>query len=239
MSPVYYAIGDVHGRSDLLETLHGRIAAYHRMRHQGRPATLVHLGDYIDGGPDSRGVIDRLMAGAAGFEVLCLKGNHEAMLLDCLETDDQQVWGAWRSNGGDATLASFGVSFRFGGYDRRELALALGEARVRWLRALPLHHRVGGLLFVHAGIAPGKPLAEQTENDLLWIRRRFLDSDADHGFRVIHGHTPTATDEPELRPNRINVDTGAGSSGPLTAVALRECEGKAEINFLSAERGRG
>src|SRR3974377_420256 len=101
MRPVYYAIGDVHGRNDLLEMLHGRVAAYHRMWHSGRSAKLVHVGDYIDGGLDSCGVIDRLMAGVAGFEVLCLKGNHEAMLLACLETDDRQVWANWLNNGGD------------------------------------------------------------------------------------------------------------------------------------------
>ena len=150
-------------------------------------------------------------------------------MLDCLETDDRQVWHNWLSNGGEETLKSLGVSLRFGGYDPRQLAEALGPRRIEWLRSLPLFHVTEDYLFVHAGIVPGVPLEEQQEKDMLWIRGRFLENDTDHGRLVIHGHTPT--DEPECRQNRIGIDTGAASSGKLTAVVLSNTE---KPRFLNA-----
>jgi len=236
MTRLYYAIGDVHGRDDLLEALHGRISAYHRARHPGRDATVVHIGDYVDGGANSLGVIDRLMRGLEGFGWICLMGNHEDLMLRCLESDNRHIWWAWLSNGGDGTLASLGVSFRFGGYDPTALAEALGERRIAWLRSLPHHHRAGDYLFVHAGIVPGRPLERQEPKDMMWIRGRFLDSEEDHGFCVVHGHTPG--DAPVVRSNRICIDTGATSNGRLTAVVLGEAEGP---KFLVAEGepGRG
>jgi len=218
-----YAVGDVHGRDDLLAELHERIAQYHYLMHGAAAATLVHVGDYIDRGPDSIAVIDRLMRPLPGIQWICLKGNHEQMMLNCIASNNRQVWSNWLGNGGEATLRSLGLSMRFGGADPGALAAALGEERIAWLRALPLWHRAGGYLFVHAGIAPGLPLEAQEEYDLLWIRGRFLDSDVDHGFRVVHGHTPT--DAPVVRTNRIGIDTGAGSGGPLTAAALVEARG--------------
>ena len=226
---VYYAIGDIHGRDDLLADLHGSILAHHQFFNADDDATIVHIGDYIDGGANSVGVIDRLMKGVAGFEVVSLKGNHEAMMLECLETDDRQVWHNWLSNGGGETLESLEVSLRFGGYDPRRLAEALGQTRIEWLRALPLYHVTEDFLFVHAGIVPGVSLEEQQETDMLWIRGRFLDSEQDHGRLVVHGHTPT--DEPDIRINRIGIDTGATSNGKLTAVVLSEAE---KPRFLSA-----
>ena len=233
---VHYAIGDVHGRSDLLETLYARIAAFHAAHHGARAATLVHLGDYIDGGPDSPGVIDRLMAGMPGFRSVCVRGNHEVMMLACLDTDERQVWWNWLGNGGDETLASLGLRHPLGGYDPTALARALGRRRIAWLRSLPVHYQAEGYLFVHAGIMPGRPLAEQEEHDLLWIRGRFLDSDADHGFRVVHGHTPA--DAPQVRPNRIGIDTGATSRGCLTAVVLERDGNPEPPRFLVAETAR-
>lgn len=223
MSDLIYAIGDVHGRDDLLETMHARIAVDRQINHPDTPSVILHLGDYIDGGASSRDVIDRLRRGVDGFDTLCLKGNHEGMMLDCLETDDRQVWSTWLSNGGDQTAASFGLSLRFGGYDPAALAEALGTKRIAWLRTLPLHHQTGTHLFVHAGIAPGRPIEAQQEKDLLWIRGRFLESDADHGRIIVHGHTPS--DAPVIRPNRICVDTGATSTGTLTSVVIGEPTG--------------
>lgn len=230
MTQIHYAIGDVHGRDDLLEILHQRINTFHQTKYEGRAATIVHVGDYIDGGANSVGVIDRLMGGLAGFETICLKGNHEDLLLTCLETDNRQAWYTWLGNGGDETLASLGVSFRFGGYDPAQLNEALGRKRISWLRSLPLYHCTDHYLFVHAGIVPETPIEEQEERHLIWIRSRFLDYEGDHGRRVVHGHTPT--DLPVVRPNRIGIDTGATSNGKLTAAVL---DGAKEPQFLTAE----
>lgn len=230
MIPIHYAIGDIHGRDDLLELMHQRIAGHRQMNFADRGATLVHVGDYIDRGPDSRAVIDRLMRGVAGFETVCLKGNHEDMMLACLETDDRDVWWAWLSNAGEATLASFSISNRYGGYDPKDLVEALGDDRITWLQSLPLYHVIGNYLVVHAGIVPGRSIEQQEPKDLLWIRSRFLDSEEDHGYRVIHGHTPS--DEPVVRPNRIGIDTGATSNGRLTAVIL---DGDNEPEFLTVQ----
>lgn len=233
---VHYAIGDIHGRDDLLEKMHQRIAADRRVRYGGEPATIVHVGDYIDRGACSREVIDRLMRGVPEFETICLKGNHEDWMLACLETDDGDLWQSWIDNGGDETLRSFGLSFDDGHYDPLALAKALGPERLRWLGELKLYHQAGGYLFVHAGIVPGRPLEEQEEKDLLWIRRAFLESTEDHGVWVVHGHTPT--EQPELKMNRIGIDTGATWYGNLTAVALGEPTGPRFLT-VSGEPGRG
>lgn len=233
---IHYAIGDIHGRDDLLERMHERIVADHQLRHGDAPAVIVYVGDYIDRGANSAGVIDRVMRGVPGFDSICLKGNHEQWMLDCLVTDDRYVWSPWLENGGEETLASFGVGFRPGRYDPVRLARAVGSRRLRWLDTLKLHHREGGYLFVHAGIVPGRPLEQQEEKDLLWIRRAFLDSDEDHGCIVVHGHTPT--EEPERRANRIGIDTGPTWYGKLTAVVLGEPDGPRFIT-VSGEPGAG
>lgn len=215
-----YAIGDIHGRDHLLERMYDRIATDpYRVATSGTPL-IVHIGDYIDGGPHSDRVIDRVMRGISGFQNIALMGNHEALLLECLETDDRDVWWNWISNGGYRTLESFGVSTRFGGYDPTVLADALGQERIKWLKQLPLYHISDQYLFVHAGIVPSVPLHEQKPKDMLWIRSRFLDSKVDHGYTVVHGHTQTH--EPELLSNRIGIDTGAARPKTLTAVALFE-----------------
>jgi serine/threonine protein phosphatase 1 len=228
-----YAIGDVHGQDGLLARLHARIAL-----DPGRPAdaptpTVIHLGDYIDRGPESADVIDRIMRGTPAFDTVALMGNHEAMLLDCLDSDDRDVWMVWLANGGDRTLEALGYRLRVQGYDPRALAEAVGRRRIDWLRSLPIQHRAGRYLFVHAGIVPGVPLEAQHPKDLLWIRRRFLDSDADHGVVVVHGHTPT--EAPELRHNRIGIDTGAAWPRTLTAVAL---DGDAPPRLLQVSEDR-
>ena len=217
-----YAIGDIHGRSDLLAQLLEYIRDHHLFFGDGTTAEIICIGDYIDGGPDSRGVIDTLMQGINGFRLTCLMGNHEDLMLACLESDDRYVWQNWLSNGGDTTLTSFGVSTRFGGYDPRPLADALGPERIAWLDSLSLYEARNGYLFVHAGVVPGVPMKHQRKEDLLWIRSRFLDSNADHGHVVVHGHTPS--DEPVVCRNRICIDTGATSNSLLTAAVLSKGE---------------
>ncbi|MEX3009265.1 metallophosphoesterase family protein [Hoeflea sp. TYP-13] len=217
LQTVHYVIGDIHGRPDMLEKLLAKIE-YHRGRyHADGPAVLVFVGDYVDRGPDGAGVISRLISGFSGFDTVCLKGNHEAMLIKCLQSDRRDLWAHWMLNGGDATLRSFN-------YDAAEkrspeaLRRCLGGEAVEWLHSLKLFHRVDDFLFVHAGVQPGVALEKQDEDDLLWIRSAFLMSQEDFGFGVIHGHTPA--DRPEVRRNRINIDTGAVFGGTLTALVV-------------------
>lgn len=230
----HYAIGDVHGRDDLLARLLDRIQSEHQQNHPGKTGVLVYVGDYIDRGARSREVIDRVMRGVPGFETVCLKGNHEDLLLKCVDSDDMHHWGVWLGNGGDATAESFGLEVGLMDQDPAALALAVGSKRLKWLEGLKLSHRAGRYFFVHAGIVPGRALEDQIEKDLLWIRDRFLESDEDHGVVVVHGHTPSR--EPELKFNRIGVDTGATFWGQLTAVALSE--GK-EPTFLTVKGASG
>jgi serine/threonine protein phosphatase 1 len=219
-----YAIGDIHGRadllSDLLETIRKDAA-----RAPERRTVLVTLGDYVDRGDWSRHVIDMLLEDPLpGAELVTLKGNHEELLMRFLE-EPEDVARLWIGNGGDATLRSYGIepSRYLGladGWQRmsRLLAEALPEAHRRFFEALRLHHAEGGYLFVHAGIRPGVALAEQTAETLLWVRDLFLSSEADHGAVVVHGHTVAWT--PEERANRIGIDTGAFMTGRLTCLVL-------------------
>ena len=230
LSVVRYAVGDIHGCDELLKLLYEHIDFHHQKHHAGKPAEIVHIGDYIDRGLNSVGVIDCVMEGLSGFRTVALMGNHERMMLDCLVEGDGDAWNFWLLNGGDKTLISFGVSFDSGTWNSERLAKALGKDRIDWLRSLALYYRAYPYFFVHAGIAPGIPLAEQKERALLWIRDEFLNSDIDYEVCVIHGHTPVR--EPQVRPNRINIDTGAVFGGKLTAAVLAENE---EPRFLSVE----
>lgn len=202
---ITYAIGDVHGCLDRLTALVDLC-----MRHcGGRPMRLVFLGDYIDRGPDSRGVIDRLrsLQNDMPGTVVCLRGNHEALLLEAIETDDD---GLWLLNGAAQTLKSYGVT---------EMA-ALPRDHVDWIAALPLFFDDGRRFFVHAGVNPAVALDRQDERDLLWIREPFLSSDRDYGRLIVHGHTPLQTARPDLHRNRLNLDTAAVYGGRLTAAAF-------------------
>ena len=220
-----YAIGDIHGCSGLLDRLHALIRDDAEQAPETR-RVVVYLGDYVDRGPDSRGVLDRLIDGPGpGFERVFLKGNHEDMMVRFLAGED--VGPMWLHNGGGETLASYGLSkalARFGVWlpdlepVRRSLADAVPAAHRTFLESLAPSHVEGDYAFVHAGLRPGVALTAQVEADLLWIRQPFLDSDADYGYIVVHGHTPYRI--PELRPNRINLDTGAVYWGHLTAMAF-------------------
>lgn len=228
-----YAVGDVHGCLERLDHLIEQIVA-DAAAHDAERKLIVFLGDYVDRGPDSRGVLERLMAGPPeGFEQICLKGNHEAFMVRFLKTPKDGE--TWMINGGLQTCASYGVDCSGDPFDHTVLARMHGEmtaavpqAHRDFLASLELYHAEGGYLFVHAGIRPGVSLRRQAQSDLLWIREQFLMSEEDHGYVVVHGHTPS--DEVDERPNRIGIDTGAVYGGKLTAMVL---EGE-ERNYLYA-----
>jgi len=223
-----YAIGDIHGRADLLRRLHGMIRddadAPGSADSPGLRKVAVYVGDYVDRGPDSAGVIDMLTDDPLeGFERRHLKGNHEDMMMRFLETGTGGAM--WVFNGGRETLDSYGIGiseFFLSGGDADALAPALRAAvpeRHRdFLDGLQLHHREGDYLFVHAGLIPGVAIGDQREHDLIWVRGEFLDADADFGAVVVHGHS--ISPEPEIKPNRIGIDTGAYNTNRLTALVL-------------------
>lgn len=218
-----YAIGDVHGRDDLLADIHARVAA----DLQARPVAdhrLIHMGDYVDRGPASAAVIDRLARMAENDpRVICLKGNHEELFQIFLALPTGGA-ASFLANGGDATLASYGVAAQFGAAGdaaiaiRDELLEVMPQSHRSFLSGLRLSAEFGDYFFCHAGIRPGVPLAEQDPHDLVWIRDVFHRDPGDHGKVVIHAHTPVP--EPDIRRNRINIDTGAWFSGRLTCLAL-------------------
>ena len=212
-----YAVGDIHGS---LRKLRGLIARC--LEHAGKqPVTFVFLGDYIDRGPESAGVVGYLIDKQAALRERCiaLKGNHEAFALGVMQgTTDADHW---LSQGGAETLRSYGAAS----------ARDLPREHVEWMRSLPLSYDDGQRFFVHAGVDPNKPLDAQDDHDLLWIREPFLSSRRQFGRLVVHGHTPLATAAPDLRDNRLNLDTGAVFGGPLTAAAFSPAE-SAPIAFL-------
>jgi serine/threonine protein phosphatase 1 len=210
-----YAIGDVHGCDGMLAALHALVAADLAARPVAQ-ATLVHLGDYVDRGPDSAGVLARIAGPppVAALRVVNLCGNHEDMMRAAL-ADPPPAPQHWLANGGAATLACWGI-----GPDvpQRLWAARIGAKVAGILAGLALSHRAGGYLFVHAGVRPYVPLERQDPSDLMWIRQPFLSSDTDFGAVVVHGHTPRPA--PEVRHNRIGIDTGAVAGGRLTCVVL-------------------
>lgn len=222
-----YAIGDIHGQNRILDDLLDRIGTDAAdARAAGLQSEIVFLGDYVDRGEGSRAVIERL-SGTVLDDVRCrfLMGNHEAVLLDFLK--DPVASADWLDYGGVETLASYGVRASLGIRERARCE----NLRDRFAEALPDHHRrfletletmvvIGDYVFVHAGIRPGRKLERQTASDLLWMREPFLSDTRPHEKIVVHGHT--MVDEPEMRPNRIGIDTGAYVTGLLTALVLEE-----------------
>lgn len=223
-----YAIGDIHGQIGLLCHAHALIAA-DRAQTGDHAAPVIHLGDLVDRGPDSRGVIDLLVAGiAAGQPWQVIKGNHDRMFAGFLQDIRYHDAGlrselAWLHPrlGGSATLASYGVA---NAGDRpiapvhAEAVAAVPPAHGQFLQSRPAWLLRGEVLFVHAGIRPGVDLHDQTEDDLVWIRSPFLEDRRDHGVLVVHGHT--ALDQPAHRGNRVNLDSGAAYGGPLTVAVF-------------------
>jgi serine/threonine protein phosphatase 1 len=223
-----YAIGDVHGCLDRLVALHYRIAA-DLVTRPVRDSVLIHVGDYVDRGPDSAGVL-WLLSGAIAPQVtrrIDLMGNHEVMMLDTLVQRSKQAADVWMNNGGSATLASYGAP-ALAGTPISDWRRAVPQDHLDWMGNLDLTHREGDYLFVHAGIRPGKPIRQQNRNDVLWIREPFLSNREQRDFVVVHGHTPTK--EPEVFANRIGIDTGAAMGGKLTCLVL---EGD-QMHFIQA-----
>ena len=232
-----YAVGDIHGQRDELLRVLSLIEA-----DGGADAQIVFVGDYVDRGPDSRGIVQILVdAQADGKNWIPLKGNHDRYLTRFL--DDKTVHDpATRADlfwlnprlGGDKTLASYDVDAEDGApIDPIHAAAvrAVPQSHRDFLANLTLMHVTDDLIFVHAGLRPGIALADQVENDLVWIRQPFLEHDGDHGRLVVHGHT--ALDHPAHHGNRVNLDGGAGYFRPLHAAVFEGRQG-----WLLTERGR-
>ena len=216
-----YAIGDVHGRLDLLDELLEMITTDATRRHVR--AKIVFTGDYCDRGPDSNGVVERLLAGPQRSTdiFVCLRGNHDDLFVRAVTTGEAVPDWAWYLF--QHTLESYGGSGQ--DFKRNDRLLR----HVRFLSGLPLTHDDGTYLFVHAGIRPGIAIADQAEEDLLWIRDEFLYYPGSLPRRVVHGHTIVG-DRPVVTDNRISIDTGAFRSGILTAAVLAD----GETSFLQA-----
>ncbi|WP_426035647.1 metallophosphoesterase [Cypionkella sp. TWP1-2-1b2] len=234
-----YAIGDIHGHIELLREVHAWIAA-DQARHGAAP--VVHVGDLVDRGPDCRGVVEYLRAGIeAGQDWVVLKGNHDRMFTNyirdinyhdpCLRNDLSYLH---PKIGGAATLESYGVK---NAADRplapvhAEAVAAVPEADLQFLESRSTYYQRGEVIYVHAGIRPGIPIEQQTEDDLVWIRKGFLEDTRDFGALIVHGHT--ALDAPMHYGNRVNIDSSAAYGGPLTAVVL---EGRKVFNLTATGR---
>jgi serine/threonine protein phosphatase 1 len=226
---VIYAVGDVHGRLDLLKLLCGQILADAEPLPEDTAVEVVFLGDYVDRGPESAGVIDYLLelerTGPLGLRFL--RGNHEHAMLAFL--DDPGVGPAWAQYGGIETLRSYGVRAPLQQDDpeawepvRDALDTALPDAHRDFLERLERYAIHGDYCFVHAGLKPGVPLDEQEDQDLLTIRNEFLACKKPFEKKVIYGHTPGG--EPAVEPHRIGIDTGAFATGVLTGLRLWDAE---------------
>jgi serine/threonine protein phosphatase 1 len=217
-----YAFGDIHGRADLLKKMFTVIDADLARNPVHRPIH-VFLGDYVDRGPDSAGTLDLLIDRSRHFETVCLKGNHEAYMLEVLR--DPGKLAEWRKFGGLSTLMAYGLqpSLNPDADEQVELIQTLAkqmpDTHLRFLESLLPSFLCGDFFFVHAGVRPGVPLKEQAEADMLWIRDEFLDSKENFGKFIVHGHTPVR--EPDIRPNRVNIDTGAYATGNLTLLTIQ------------------
>jgi serine/threonine protein phosphatase 1 len=217
-----YAISDIHGRSDLLQQLF-TVIDVDLARSRPERAIQVFLGDYVDRGPDSRGVLDLLIERRQSHETVFLKGNHEAFMLDVLREPAKLQ--DWRQYGGLLTLMSYGMRPTMNPSDEEQVELikALSEAvpadHMRFLHGLESSFSCGDFFFVHAGVRPGIPLDLQREDDMFWIREEFLNSEINFGKYIVHGHTPVSA--VDIRPNRINIDTGAYATGNLTLLTIQ------------------
>jgi len=218
-------VGDIHGRDDLLREMAERVEADMKTRTFDHAVT-VFLGDYIDRGPDSKRVLERLATNEWPTSIIALAGNHEDFLVAFL--DDAEILDFWRGQGGLETLHSYGVDVgpAMAGRDFAAVQAAftarLPKHHRDFLKALKVSAPIGDYFFCHAGVRPGVPLERQERDDLLNIRDPFLSSKAEHGKLVVHGHTPSVA--PEIHANRIGIDTGAYATGRLTCLVLEENE---------------
>ena len=224
-SPLTFAVGDIHGCLDKLSRLMAACEAH----AGGRAARYVFLGDYIDRGPQSRGVIELLMRRQAGQPgtTVCLSGNHEQMAIDAHASE--RAVPLWLANNGASTLRNYG-----GG--------RISPEHLDWLAALPFCHDDGLRFFVHAGIDLDLPLAEQAPEVMVWMREPFLTycDEVDCGRFIVHGHTPLRTGTPDLRRRRLNLDTAAVMGGPLSAAVFDDTQAQ-PLGFLNdrdAQPGR-
>ena len=216
-----HVVGDVHGNVDALRDVFSRIDADVPLLG-ARRSVQIFLGDYVDRGPASREVLELLITRSRTDELLLLKGNHEAMLLEFL--DNPSLLGHWRQYGGLQTLISYGLKPTINPTldEQKELALELARcippAHRKLIGTMPSSFSVGDFFFVHAGVRPGIPFKQQKEEDLLWIREEFLLHERDYEKIVVHGHTPVA--EPAVLSNRINLDVGAYATGRLACLVI-------------------
>ncbi|GGA74277.1 metallophosphatase [Nitratireductor aestuarii] len=218
-----YAIGDIHGRFDLLSQMHERIVAEIE-RDSPADWRIIYLGDYVDRGPESNQVLEFLSTEtAADPRVIALAGNHDAGMLSFLNRPRRD--GLFALYGGDTTAQSYGVELRLAPKDKllasaAELEKAVPEKHIEFLRNLPVSASFGDLFFCHAGVRPGIPLEEQKRDDLLWIRNEFHDHFGLYPKLIVHGHTPRLA--PEIRLNRVNLDTGAVKFGVLSCMRFED-----------------
>jgi serine/threonine protein phosphatase 1 len=225
---VVYAIGDIHGCCDLFDVMLQGIEQDCEKRPRER-TVVVYLGDYLSRGSDSRAVVNRAMSWqpkARGvLEIIALTGNHEELALRYLG-GEMEAGRQWFDHDGLDALADYGVVVTDASARddasllalRDRFAQALPQEHLKFFQSLGVSHREQDYHFVHAGVRPGVALADQTAHDQIWIRKRFLESELDHGAVIVHGHSISA--EPTVRHNRIGIDTGASASGVLTCLAL-------------------
>jgi serine/threonine protein phosphatase 1 len=231
-----YCVGDIHGRDDLLKDMAEHVSTDMKVRSFDRALT-VFLGDYVDRGHGSRHVVEQLARGEWPTPMTALAGNHEDLLVAFLE--NAEVLTVWRSLGGLETLHSYGVDVAWG-EARRDFAAVqtafaaqFPEHHRRFLESLEISTYIGDYFFCHAGVRPGVLLDRQNRDDLLNIRDPFLSSEVEHGKLVVHGHTPSV--DPEIRPNRIGIDTAAYATGRLTCLVLE----KDQRRFMRVGGGEG
>jgi serine/threonine protein phosphatase 1 len=217
---VLYAVGDIHGRSDCLKRAHDLIDRDVAERSARDRALEIYIGDYVDRGPDSKGVIDLLVARSLSASAVFLRGNHEIVMESFLR--GRTPFEDWRRLGGLETILSYGVDARAllekGGVRPRDLAEKVPIGRLRFISLLKSAYTAGGYCFVHAGLRPGVAIERQSMEDLAWIRDDFLNFAGKFGFVVVHGHTPATG--VELLSNRINIDTGAYMTNRLTVLRI-------------------
>jgi serine/threonine protein phosphatase 1 len=236
MNDLVFAIGDIHGRLDLtlaaLDAIGERAVAAESFR-------FIFLGDYIDRGPDSRGVVELMMKLSRDHRYVCLKGNHEAMMVQCLTGGSSDDFSRWTDNGGRETLRSYGAE------DWDAAIAAVPTEHVRWMQALPLTSGDGHRIYVHAGLMPSTPFERQTEETCLWIRERFLRA-GPHQFdgHVVHGHTPQwagkpELGEPELLQHRTNLDLAAYTTDRLCVGVFDAALGGGPVEVIMIEQAAG